>query len=321
MVISGAHGMEFPPLKDLLENKRIATNLQVAVGTILVVDYLETFSSEVAHIWNSPWSAIKVLFLLARYSIFIDVALIIRYYATETLNLSPITCRAFLITGAVSVVVTIAFSEAILFVRVYALSGRSRRMLVFLSIQYILTHTAEIVLMTRLTTGAGFPIIPGVTERIGCTPDTPPHTDTFLRLIFGMFLLNGAVLVTLMTWLGYKRFDRFRLSQVAVVFFRDGFNYFFIITAIGIINMVVSFEATATNFVLGEAQGIFHSIMACRLVLHLREVGSETGFASDREVRRPVHVNEADRWTTLDLQFAEPQKFSLRELRNGTKLP
>ncbi|TFK18284.1 hypothetical protein FA15DRAFT_760686 [Coprinopsis marcescibilis] len=314
--------MEVPPLRDLVWNKRIASDLQVAVGTILVIDYLQTFASEVKHIWHSPWSAIKILYLLARYSPFLDAGLIIRYYLTETADLSPQTCRTFLIAGTISVIVTVAFAEAILFIRVYALSGQSKFMRAYLVIQYLVTHVAELALMAKLTSQAGFPIIPGITEHIGCTPSAPPHTELVMRVIFGLFVFNGAVLVVIMAWLCYKRFCPFRVSHIAFVFMRDGFLYFVVIAVIGVVNIIVSVETRATNFVLGESHAIFHSIMACRLVIHLREVATDnTTVEFDRDHRLSRGTgNGVDESSALGiLQFGErSQAFTIRGMRDPT---
>ncbi|TFK16579.1 hypothetical protein FA15DRAFT_662047, partial [Coprinopsis marcescibilis] len=57
---------------------RTETGSAAGVGTVLVVDYIQTLPSELHYLWTAPWSPIKVLYILARYSAFISAAIIIR---------------------------------------------------------------------------------------------------------------------------------------------------------------------------------------------------------------------------------------------------
>ncbi|TFK21427.1 hypothetical protein FA15DRAFT_707258 [Coprinopsis marcescibilis] len=301
--------MELPPIDVLVADKQFATYLQVGIATVLVIDYIGTIHLEIRHVWSAPWSPIKALFLLARYSAFLDVAFIVRYNLISKADLSAETCRLFHSLGVATVLVTVALAEGVLFIRVYALSARNKVLMACLMTQFVLVHAGEFALMSVLIKTTGFDIIPGIADFIGCTPLPPPNSSMILRLIFGLLVLNATVLVMLMCWLGIRRFRNTRVSNLVAVFFRDGLGYFLVIASIAVVNIIANSRITASNFILAESQGVFHAILACRLVLHLREVGSQT----ETEVRGGRGKDD-DHFNIIALRSTQPHRFPLIEI-------
>ncbi|TFK21419.1 hypothetical protein FA15DRAFT_707251 [Coprinopsis marcescibilis] len=306
---------DIPTVEALISDKVLANRLQVAVVTVLVVNYVQTFKAEMCYYRSAPWSLVKFLFIIARYSAFLDAASVTAYFLLPIEDPSPVVCKTFQALGTMSFLATVALTEGILFIRVYAVSARNRFVLIWLSTQYVLVHCAEFALMGILVANTQFPTITGITEYIGCTVIPPSNHGMLLRCIFGLLVLNAGVLVLLMGWMGLVRFRHAPASALVETFFRDGLGYFLVIASVAVINIVANVRVTMANFILAEAQGIFHSILACRLVLHLRKVGLQ-GVNADYD---PSHMGAREISTTRTLdQFGQPQLFPLIEIKLTT---
>ncbi|KAF8528470.1 hypothetical protein BU17DRAFT_80845 [Hysterangium stoloniferum] len=71
---------------------RFAAHYHIAACTILLYDYFLTIGVELDLIWPTPWSAGKVLFYAAKYSAFLDSALLL-YLHLAPLGTTPSTCE------------------------------------------------------------------------------------------------------------------------------------------------------------------------------------------------------------------------------------
>ncbi|EJD35251.1 hypothetical protein AURDEDRAFT_175675 [Auricularia subglabra TFB-10046 SS5] len=121
--------------------------VDVASCTLFIYDHLTTFSAEVGLIWGSPWNPGKVLFLVARYPLWLEFAfLIYNEFITGfdgnncSLNyLYTTLCLAFGITIAESTFMADRFAAhteeaiVILILRTVAIWGNRRFILVALS--------------------------------------------------------------------------------------------------------------------------------------------------------------------------------------------
>ncbi|TFK24196.1 hypothetical protein FA15DRAFT_432487 [Coprinopsis marcescibilis] len=270
------------PLASLVRQKQVANFLQAAISTVLVADYVETFPSEVNYIWSAPWSLVKVLFLLARYSAFIEATFVIAYSFTERSDLSPVTCEIHLGIAGLAVVASIALAEAIFFVRVYALSGRSRPMFFYLIFQWTAVHVGQFVLMGYIIRSFEYPIIPDITAQIGCFAFPIPRAIPLLTALFALPVFSGSTLVLIMAYLGLKKFRHVHATNLITIYFRDGLLYFIVLASLAIANIVLGLNITGpSNFVIGEFQGILYSILSCRLLIHMRQVGNKTSMTTN----------------------------------------
>ncbi|TFK17658.1 hypothetical protein FA15DRAFT_760982 [Coprinopsis marcescibilis] len=265
------------PLPIWVEQKVVANCLQAAISTALIVDYIETLPAEVTYVWAAPWTMIKVLFLLARYSPFVTASLVIAYSFTESADTLASTCDTLVGFAGMFVVVNIALSEAIFFARIYALSGRSRHMLFYLSFQWIAVHLTQFVMMGIVVKSLTYPIIPHVTARVGCFGFPLPRLIPAIQALFSLSMFSGGVLLLIMGYLGFQRFRHARASNLMNIYFRDGILYFLALASLAIVNIVLGVYITGpSNFVIGECQGILYSMLSCRLLLHMRHVGNKS---------------------------------------------
>ncbi|ELU39923.1 hypothetical protein AG1IA_06053 [Rhizoctonia solani AG-1 IA] len=100
---------------------------------LLLYDHLLTLQDEVKLIWPGPWSLVKTLFLMwvhwARFNY-------------QILNQPPCSCRRWVPVEGYAEVTSLGISN------LHAIYGRSRRVLVFLLILYILTYMSILTTAT-----------------------------------------------------------------------------------------------------------------------------------------------------------------------------
>ncbi|TEB36330.1 hypothetical protein FA13DRAFT_1246841 [Coprinellus micaceus] len=217
--------------------QKITKYVDVAALALLVVDYLGTLEAEVAYMWPAELSAAKVLFFLSRYLALFDVPLAIYYHTS--LGLPVRTCQILFSVETTSLLIGVAFAEAILFLRVYALSGRSKKMMVWLVFQFFGVHVAEFVVYILFLRNLQFGPSPLPTV-IGCTP-LPPKSQALniqLSALFGLILANELAILLMTFTIGLMKYRNLR-SPLMRIFYRDGFFYFLILSAVSAGNITV----------------------------------------------------------------------------------
>lgn len=163
----------------------------VASFTVMLYDYVLTFGDEV-YVWREQrWSVGKFLYLALRYlgiSIMI-IDVVVAFHA----DLGDEFCRGFLIWLIVSIVFVIFSVEAILLCRVYAVYGRSKKVLFIIGGTLIIGLTSSsLIIGKNMPVGASFPL--GLTG-CGITKIPPVFWYTWL---FPM--INETTLCILMLW-------------------------------------------------------------------------------------------------------------------------
>ncbi|KAF8999395.1 hypothetical protein BDQ17DRAFT_752331 [Cyathus striatus] len=130
--------MAYSSLNAFVENQRIINNMRAAGLVIWVYDSALMVSTEITWIWSSQWSwnRIKVLYLLTRYSITIDILLFaIPYIFPSRLGLTPGGCqpnKIFYYVTTLVPTIEIMIALAILSLITRAILGQKRTWTIFL---------------------------------------------------------------------------------------------------------------------------------------------------------------------------------------------
>lgn len=255
---------------------------------------------EVEFIWTSEWNVGKVLFLLARYTAFVDVPLVL-YYALAP-NVSHRTCHQVYAVSSYSTALGIAFSEAIMIIRTYALWGNNRKILIFLLTFLGLIAAPVLVILTFFLRSLkyGEPPLPTVT---GCYPT---EGSIILFADFVLLISLETVIMALTLWIGVKRF-RHSHNRLVYTLYRDGiffFVYLFLISAGNIIVLV----AGPPEYVdlLNTFQRVMHSVLSTRVMLHVRDTANSLRDTFSRaEARSTVDPTTFTTVMSFQTQFDE----------------
>ncbi|KAJ2928269.1 hypothetical protein H1R20_g8839, partial [Candolleomyces eurysporus] len=108
---------------------------------LVIADFVHTFPDEVRLMWPTPISLPKVLFFSLRYYILIHGAFAMTY--TLPTNLSAAQCHAAFDRIAISTKLAVIASETILLIRVYAFSGKDKKLLAFLLFQFFVSVVVD----------------------------------------------------------------------------------------------------------------------------------------------------------------------------------
>ncbi|KAF6758710.1 hypothetical protein DFP72DRAFT_888007 [Ephemerocybe angulata] len=227
--------------------------------------------------WGTKWSVAKALFFLSRYLAFLDVPFAVYFHTTS--GLTGKTCHVMFVSVTSSILVGIALAEAILFLRVWAISGRDRILSIYLIFHFTAVHLVQAVLfglfIGSLEFGPSSSPLPGI---IGCFP-LPPKSktlNTLLSALFGLIVANELSILFITFVIGLRKFRDFR-NPLIRVFYVDGFSYFLVLSAISTTNVVVDLVGPPEYRFLGLVvlQRVMHSILSTRMILHLRGAAND----------------------------------------------
>jgi len=277
--------------------------VNVATAALLIYDYFLTFDSEVSLVWPAPWGLGKILFLLTRYLPRIDTAIVLYHNLKPRLN--PGACvLAYKGTGWMFVF-DIAIAEVIMSLRTWAIWNKDRRVGIGLAILFCSMLTAACVLFSPFVKSLTFAPAPNPAI-VGCFMTGGNHMlsavyvllTVFETSIFILTLLKGARIRTpcekqsnvLVNFKCRIALRYGRASYVAATLYRDGIIYYFYLFVITISNIVALSMAPpvyATG-ILSLFQRGMHSLLAVRIILHLREANARTanrtGFSLDYNI-------------------------------------
>ncbi|KAH6903081.1 hypothetical protein BKA70DRAFT_1434047 [Coprinopsis sp. MPI-PUGE-AT-0042] len=256
-------------MKFLLEDiENVHANLSVALVCLVLwfCEFFHTLPTEASFIWRSDWGLSKMLYFANRmvplvFLPFMMAALVIRDPSPKA-GLSP---NVKVLYGVVFVgnIVTIAFAEAILYLRLYALSGCRRGMRIFLIVNW--TGTAP--LKRQASEDAEWFLW--------------AQLPMYIVLVAAGVMYNGIVTMGLSIYFGWKHYWGLTTRPFMRLFFRDGMIYFVGCTAMTILNAIGALSLPEPYaFIFGPDQGLVHSVLATRMVLLVKErARQDMGFS------------------------------------------
>jgi len=241
----------------------------VASLAVSVYDYILMLPSEINFIWdwNSEWSSIKILFLVSRYSAFFDIPMTI--YINLRSGTTPLCTNVIYIMSVTSTVIGLAVAEAILAIRTYALWRSSRR--IFISLFGLLSMVC-ISWLILLATSAHTLESSEEQSNVVCYTSTRSTPYLFPVIAWSALTAFETVIVVLTLWIWFKDFGQPK-SRLIITLYRDGILYFIYLFLISVANITVllTFSKGSVANMLNTFQRAMHSILSCRIVLHIRE--------------------------------------------------
>ncbi|KAH6891626.1 hypothetical protein BKA70DRAFT_1572063 [Coprinopsis sp. MPI-PUGE-AT-0042] len=267
-----------------LNGALLANYLTVASISLLVADYMNTFPIEVELLWPAPISTVKVMYMLARYTVVVQITFgtILSFSNSLTAEQCSLVFSA---TGFSSI--CNAFSaEAILYVSVHAFSGGGKRMRIFLGSLFMAKFIACTVLLSKYFTNVPRTHPPALQDTslidrdiltdmvvelpgLHCVPINPQ-----IHLVASAYAIPVAaetVLLGVMLWSAYHQYRNLR-SALMLVFIRDGFIYLVGIAVLSVASCILAFTAPGNvRLVLALPISVAIPVLATRMALHIRK--------------------------------------------------
>lgn len=256
------------------KDTKITNYLGVSGHALVVVDFLETFPDEVRLMWPTPLSLPKVLFFALRYYILVH-SVFAATYGVPT-GMSPKQCSDSFLRVALSSIITMIASEAILFIRVYAFSGRNKKLLVFLVVQYLAIHASAFALLYKFIKTVHFVKFP--IDHLVCFP--AQSKNILLSGVFALLLGSVIIVMFIMMYIAFRKHRNIN-NALITIFYRDGIFYFICLSALATANIIVNLAAPSSGmkFLLVQSEVNIHVILSTRMLLHLRSWAEKDHWA------------------------------------------
>jgi len=135
--------MDSTTLKIYLEGLYQVNYSSLVINTVMVYDYILTFSTEIEYIWNKPWTRMSTLFVIVRYiglCSFIISSSLGSSFIPGPVNL----CGVLYVTCAWTICLYIFVVDLLMILRLWAMYNRSKIILSILLSSYL----GEIILST-----------------------------------------------------------------------------------------------------------------------------------------------------------------------------
>ncbi|KAF8887342.1 hypothetical protein BD779DRAFT_515032 [Infundibulicybe gibba] len=240
---------------------QIANYVHVSSLCLVIFDWFLTLDEEVTLIWGAPWSVGKILYLLTRYSAFIDLPVSV-YRVSGPVPFS--LCAPLTLFTGVMYVLGVWIAQAISILCVWAMCGRSRRATGLLSVPALVVVTTQVIAFIKYHSSPTFISDPGTS--IGCQVAEDANSTNAVLLDF-LPLIGLETMLLILTA---------QSARMLYYFFLDGASLADMIMALG--------QGTRYDFLLPSMQRASHSILSARILLQLRHgMHSMSGSSSETE--------------------------------------
>ncbi|KAI0701611.1 hypothetical protein C8Q76DRAFT_235269 [Earliella scabrosa] len=252
--------------------------------TLALLEMLQTLPDEVAFIWPSPLTPVKVIFLANKYLVLVDTALsIVSAVPTEDTRLCSITYHAL----AYFYIVGIVLSEIILIIRTLALWGFNKYVKLLLFGGLAVMAPFAFYTVHQCVHYIDYPSRDEL-RVMGCVPATQDQ-DTWPAYASLILAETAILLLTILKrFINGPIFEGCSEGILVRTLYRDGTFFYAIVLAISVTNMLVlwlapSELAPATQLPLH----VVHSSLCTRVLLNIRKAAAETtGGVTDELTRQ-----------------------------------
>ncbi|KAF8996815.1 hypothetical protein BDQ17DRAFT_1544610 [Cyathus striatus] len=255
-------------IHESLKHLQFIDYLHVSGFSLLVFEHFITIDSEIKYVWGSHWGLMKILYLLTRYLPFTDTSLFIfRHFLP---HLSSHNCLHIFRATTWFVMVGLSIAEVIFTLRTWVMCGKKKWLTFSLPVFFVVSWTSNYYLAGKATDTVTFNYQPHMPRGCLVTGGDMTLIWTNWTLLFVYDFANLA----LMLIPAIQIFKQKGKSRMTRAIFTDGIIYYIYLFIVSLANLIVVVALSPDYFDIILAIGrIIHSILACRVVLHAREVG------------------------------------------------
>ncbi|KAH7921316.1 hypothetical protein BV22DRAFT_1038785 [Leucogyrophana mollusca] len=242
-----------------------------AIGVaLLIYDWFLTFDDELTYIWNCPWNLIKVLYLITKYLPFIDTAVMVVFRDFRR-GSSDETCRSALGFVVFMYAIGMSTAELILMIRTWAIWGSGRRLAAALSIHAATSFAVVLWCTSKFVDSLTFS---SDSQFSGCFTTSASNISI---ADWTLFMFMESVYLILMVIKAPIFGRNWNVSGLFVVLLKDGIAYYGVLLTLSTINVVVVITQTGgLSTMLATPIRVIHAVLATRIVLHIRQIGSQS---------------------------------------------
>ncbi|KAI0746366.1 hypothetical protein C8Q80DRAFT_768160 [Daedaleopsis nitida] len=277
----------------------------LAAFTCLQLEFVATVQDEVGMVWPSRMSVMKVVFLVNRYSPFLDITLAVVVMLGGG---STYSCTRLFQILTYGYAAGAFFSEFVLIIRTVALWAFNRKIIVFLTIMILSLLVATLIKCHEFVLATTYPP-QEIIDIIGCVPATDNELgwSLYVCIIISETIVVG---LSLLKWFITIRHDGTR-SILVQTMYRDGSIFYVILLAISVMNLIFMLVAPgAISSILQMPLRVVHSALCTRVLLNLRKAAADmSGVSLDEYTRHTTMAFDRPKYyiseTTSDYPLSE----------------
>ncbi|KAL0581040.1 hypothetical protein V5O48_000933 [Marasmius crinis-equi] len=239
-----------------------------AMYAVVIWDWLVSLTREWRYIWKTHWTPVKVAYLFCRQVIRCQFV----SYSSEFASSVPQIPVGLAMWNQVG-------SESVLLIRTYAFFNRNIYVLCFL-----ISALSGVVAYQLYVDTTQMLLLPFVKPDKGpCLPMSKPHAAHLLGFFIAPLLFDTLVTsMTIMKAFSIRRCNGGPSSRLIQTFLREGVFYYILISIANLINGIFYLQPRQVISAINIPLSVMMApVLACRLILDLRERGSETVSHSD----------------------------------------
>ncbi|KAJ3519055.1 hypothetical protein NMY22_g13370 [Coprinellus aureogranulatus] len=307
------------------ERLQIRNYTTVAFFVVLILEHLQTLDLEVRYVWPTKLNLVKVLFFGARYLGFVNIPLLLRVEFGKPM--SPEKCKAMYSAVLLLMGVSTTCSDAIAYIRVYALANRSRAMTIFLPTYFVIVYLAFYIIFiidikNKNFSQSHFPLYP-------CVLVSGDRLQMFIPFVI---LLVSMMSVCFLGFAFAMRNFYHSKSPLMRIFYIDGTLTFVLMAGVTVAKVVVHlagpvsknslFVVTACAsdellfflqpeylVLLTAAHQAVHSTLSARMLLRMRAKAHKGEDSTIFGGGQRTAILFAQALDTLDRQLQDPATF------------
>ncbi|KAF5359411.1 hypothetical protein D9756_003585 [Leucocoprinus leucothites] len=254
-----------------LQQFSITQYCKVSLVTLFLADYFHTLTTEISFLWPSPWTVVKFMFFISRYSPFLDAAIYI-FCLSPSLEDQHMVKRYR----------TDVRARLLLIFRAYALLGQTRLSGVLLSIFAVVVFATGFTLVISLHIRLSVlpSPLPGVLP--GClVASSSTAEDGYAIAGIIASIIYETILFLIIYWAKRQRYKD-EQSWLMRKIYNDALIYYLFSLVFSASGIIVWFSSAGPLRDLSSPVPRFLiSIVSCRIVLHIRKYGNEGGLIAD----------------------------------------
>ncbi|KAJ7070725.1 hypothetical protein C8F01DRAFT_391880 [Mycena amicta] len=244
-----------------------------AMYAVVIWDWLISLPREWTFVWKTHWTPVKAAYLFCRYWVICVVPVLLWVFVMDH---SQETCEKIFRLPVALALWNQVGSEAVLLIRTYAFFNRNIYVLWFLIsalsgvVAYQLyVDTSQMLLL---------PFMKPPFDKGPCFPRSKPHSAHLLGFFIAPLAFDTIVTaMTVTKAFTIRRRNGSPNSRLIQTFLREGVFYYLLISVANLINGIFYLQPRQTISALNIPLTVMLApILACRLILDLRERGSET---------------------------------------------
>ncbi|KAJ7665479.1 hypothetical protein DFH06DRAFT_1187478 [Mycena polygramma] len=244
-----------------------------AMYAVVIWDWLISLPREWRFVWKTHWTPVKCAYLFCRYWVIAVVPYLLYCFVMDH---SRELCQKIYKVPVALALWNQVGSESVLLIRTYAFFNRNVYVLWFLlsAISGVVAYQLYVDTTQMLL----LPFFKPPFDRGPCFPMSKPHSAHLLGFFIAPLLFD--TIVTLMTvWKAFtiRRRNGGPNSRLIQTFLREGVFYYILISIANLINGIFYLQPRQVISAINIPLSVMMApILACRLILDLRERGSET---------------------------------------------